>query len=320
MAHELTFQADGAAEMAYVGEKPWHGFGQEIPAGISVEDALKAARMEWQYIKTVAQFTNGSLHEFPGQNVVYRSDNNMPLSIVSDRYKLVQPKQTVEFFRDLISDAGFSIETLGSLKGGRRIWAMASTNIDGFVNPDDCVKAYLMLITSCDGSLATTAKFISTRVVCWNTQSIALKETGTEVKVRHSIEFNPVAVKQELGLLGREAFDSFLSRMRKLSTHKVDSARAEKLLSFAMPIPAGDVLIEETKGFKKIMSLFNGEAKGHGLPGVAGTAWGLLNATTEYVDHHVRAHNPENRFSSAHEGPGAALKADMEAILLEECN
>ena len=40
-----------------------------------------------------------------------------------------------------------------------------------------------------------------------------------------------------------------------------------------------------------------------------GTAWGWINACTEYADWHIRARSDENRFASAQWGPGAALKA-----------
>jgi len=39
-----------------------------------------------------------------------------------------------------------------------------------------------------------------------------------------------------------------------------------------------------------------------------GTAWGLLNAVTEYVDHEKRARSSEYRMDSAWFGQGAVIK------------
>ena len=35
----------------------------------------------------------GAIHAFPEQKVLYRSDNCMPLSVVSKRCQVVQPRQ-----------------------------------------------------------------------------------------------------------------------------------------------------------------------------------------------------------------------------------
>lgn len=318
MAHHLSLFGNNQAEMAYAGERPWHGLGQQVNANASLEEWLDQAHMQWSYKESVAQFTNGSLHEYPDFKVLYRSDNNQPLSVVSNRYKVVQPKQIVEFFRSLVEKEGFKIETLGSLKEGRRIWALANTNIENDVLGSDRLKAYLLLITSCDGSLATTAKFVSTRVVCWNTQAIALNhETGSAVKVRHNTVFNPQAVKEEMGLIGAKAFDHFLGNMRSLTKVTMTQDDAKGIVASLLPVSAGgEKDVSESKAFRKIMGLFNGEAKGAHLPGVGGTAWGLLNAVTEYTDHHVRSRSQENRFDSSMFGVGANMKEAAESTLL----
>jgi hypothetical protein len=56
------------------------------------------------------------------------------------------------------------------------------------------------------------------------------------------------------------------------------------------------------------MELFNGAGKGSTLETARETAFGWLNAVTEYADHHVRAHTDENRTASALWGQGDALK------------
>lgn len=320
MAHEMSFNAAGEAEMAYIGAKPWHGFGQEVNPNASLEEWMDAARMNWSINRAPVQFKNANsdlMCEYPDSHVLYRSDNGNALSVVSDRYKVVQPKDMIDFFRSLVENEGFNIETIGTLKEGRRIWALANTNIQNDVVGSDRLKAYVLLITSCDGSLATTAKFTSVRVVCWNTQAIALGEGGKEVKVRHNTIFNPDTVKGEMGLIGAKAFNQFLGKMRDLTKVKITQNDAISIVGSLLPKPVGEKEITQSKGFVQIMSLFNGTGKGSTLPGVQGTAWGLLNAMTEYVDHHARAHNPENRLHNQWFGKGAILKEATEQLLCE---
>lgn len=62
------------------------------------------------------------------------------------------------------------------------------------------------------------------------------------------------------------------------------------------------------RALKKVQSLYEGAGKGSTLASASGTAWGLLNAVTEYVDHERRAKSPEYRLDSAWFGQGANLK------------
>jgi hypothetical protein len=55
------------------------------------------------------------------------------------------------------------------------------------------------------------------------------------------------------------------------------------------------------------MELFNGQAIGAGIPGVAGTRWAMLNAVTELIDHE-RGRSNNTRMESAWFGTGAVLK------------
>ena len=104
MAHEITQRADGFNEMAFVGETPWHGLGQELQEGASIEQWQKAAGLDWTIESSPVRYEIGDQTgisiPYEGQNVLYRSDNKMPMSVVSNRYKPVQPAEVLEFFRD----------------------------------------------------------------------------------------------------------------------------------------------------------------------------------------------------------------------------
>ncbi len=42
--------------MAYAGQTPWHGLGQELPRGRPIEEWLKAARLDWELQRVPVQY------------------------------------------------------------------------------------------------------------------------------------------------------------------------------------------------------------------------------------------------------------------------
>jgi phage/plasmid-like protein (TIGR03299 family) len=185
--------------MAYVDAMPWHGLGNKLTANQPIEVWAQQSGLAFEIKEAPVRFMSesigslGTIMSFPEQKVLYRSDTKAPLSVVSERYKVVQPREILEFYRDLTEISGFELETAGVLKFGRKIWALAKTNQSATLKGNDIVNGYVLLATACDGTLATTAQFTSIRVVCNNTLAVALANGSGAVKVPHSTSFNPEA-------------------------------------------------------------------------------------------------------------------------------
>lgn len=312
MAHELTTRTNGYTEMAFVGELPWHGLGQELAQDASIEEWKVAAGFDWTIEQAPVQFAtpDGAVQPVESRFVQYRSDNNYPLGIVSQRYKPVQPEQVLEFFRDLVEESGFRLHTAGTLFGGKRLWALAETGRFGEVSKGDGVGGFLLLSTSADKSLATTARFTSVRVVCNNTLSMATENNQHCVSFSHSRAFDHDLMKAKLGA-AVQSFEGFMLMAQYLRKQKLEQAQA---IEFVRNIVLSNEQYsdpkynyEKNRGFAKIMSLFNEEAKGIELAGR--TKWGLVNAVTEYLDHHMPARTDDARLNSAWFGTGDAMKA-----------
>ena len=311
MAHELASSND----MAYVGETPWHGLGNKLPKNQPIEVWQKSAGMDFEIKQTDVLFNaaNGdgnllNLRSNPDATVLYRSDNNEPLSVVSKRYKVVQPKDVLGFYRDLVSVGGFELETAGILKGGKKLWALARTGQETLLPGLDKVKAYLLLATSCDGSLATTAQFTSVRVVCNNTLQMAVGDSKGAIRVPHSTTFDPAAVKQELGL-GMTAWEAFMASIKAMSNRPVNKFEAMNFLVTVLGNPTLPLNEQPNqKAIQTVYGLYSGEGRGSKLQSANGTAWGLVNGITEYVDTHRRARNQDYRLDSAWFGQGSQLK------------
>ena len=328
--------------MAYVGERPWHELGNQLPANQSIEVWAREASMDWTIRETPVRYVpeafagdgatrkDGATHEplpFEGQKVLYRSDTQTALSVVSNRYKVVQPRAVLEFYRDLTKVSGYELETAGVLKEGRKFWALAKTGKETVLKGGDLVKGYILLATSCDGTLATTATPTTIRVVCNNTLGMALNAADGAVKVPHNQVFDPRAVKEHLGIaVGR--WDEFMYSMKTMSERKVKEAEVERFLRKVVcldespvarvPAAVSSIQMVNTRALNQVKELFNGQARGASMASAKGTAWGLLNAVTQFVDHERRARSQDSRLDSAWFGAGASLKgrALTEALAL----
>lgn len=303
--------------MAYVGQEPWHGLGNKLAPQQPIEVWADRAGMNWSIESSEVRYVSGSsgigaIHAFPDQKVLYRSDTKAPLSVVSARYHVVQPREILEFYRDLTEVGGFKLETAGVLKEGRKFWALAKTGQTGMLKGKDHVKGYLLLATACDGTLATTAQFTSVRVVCNNTLAIALGDGTGVVKVPHRSQFDAAAVKRQLGI-AVSSWDAFMVRTKAMAERKVTDSAADtffrRVLTYTVTNPGErDGMTVNERAVRAVGELYAGRGKGAQLPSASGTAWGLLNSITEYVDHHRRARSDDHRRDAAWFGQGALIK------------
>src|SRR5690554_787683 len=301
-------------QMAYVGRTPWHGLGNQLAEQQPLEVWMQQAGLDWNIKESPVRFINsdkghlGEILSFEDQKVLYRSDTHAPLSVVSQRYQVVQPREVLEFYRDLTEKSGFELETAGSLKGGRKIWALAKTGQSGVIKGNDRTDAYVLLATACDGTMATTAQFTSVRVVCNNTLAVALNGRTQSVKVSHRSVFEPEAVKHQMGI-SVSAWDEFMYGLKTLSERKVKQPEVEMFMrSLFQPSPEQVEKKANERAMGKVLAMFEGEGRGSNLASSAGTAYGLLNAVTEFVDHERQARSTDNRLDSAWFGQGVVLK------------
>lgn len=310
--HEIDMTT-GRAAIAYAGATPWHNLGSQVNPGSSVEEWRKAGGLDWDAVRTEVIF-NGKNDEYafwPDKHVLYRSDTGKPLSVVSKDYQTVQPAHILEFFKELADKGDFQIETVGSLKEGRRIWALARVGENANVM-DDHVAPYLMLATSYDGSMATTAAFTAVRIVCNNTLQRALSNANGDhtVTIPHSAMFKADSVRQELGI-ALTSWDEFTIKANRMAARKVTDDEMDAYLLDIIEPPYGKTYtagqVRNSKGYQRIVGLFKGGQLGSGQDAINGTAWGLLQATTQYVDHE-QGRLPDNRLDKAWFGAGAKFK------------
>lgn len=322
MAHEIVFdESRGINPIAFVGETPWHGLGQQLQPGAPLTEWAVAAGMDFGIEGAPVLYLDdkGLLRGFEGRQILRRNDNQAPLSIVSDSYKVVQPAEILDFFSTLVDAAGFRMNTAGVLFAGKKYWALAELGESARIKGQDRIDGYLLLATACDGTLATTAMFTSVRVVCNNTLSFAVQdaEAGNarrHLKVPHSRQFDADVVKAELGL-AQGSWNTFVDAANVLSDRKVGDREAlEWLVRVFGKVKEGEEITDEVleaqdaRTIKSVFELYKGRGKGSGLVSADGTAWGLVNAVTEWADSSRKTKSLDHRLDSAWFGTTANIK------------
>jgi phage/plasmid-like protein (TIGR03299 family) len=321
--HELHI-TNGRAAMAYTGEKPWHGLGQNLSPDADLDTWIREAGFDWEVKRSAIKY---DFQDEEGQIIdtrtvskrfaLYRSDTGDALSVMSSNFHITQPRDVMEFFRDLIELAGFKMETAGMLRGGATYWALARVGDHFDVGGGDIVLPRLLLATACDGTLSNTGKFCTERVVCANTLSVALDERTHSVRIPHSTKFNPERFKRDLGLLSG-SWERFKKTATDLSKRKVSKEEATRYFVNVFYKDEDEIDVEAKRPMLDLVTKIYLEGIGQNVKTAQGTAWGLLNAVTRWADHERKAASRDTRMQSSWFGSAARTKdfALDEAIAL----
>ena len=300
--------------------KPW-----EYSGAVKVEncktaaDVMSAANLDFEVAKCelIAKMPTNSIAEhegfvFNGDNYVkcpnayatYRTDYNIPLGIVKERYTPVQNIEAFSFFDDCIGKDRAIWQTAGFFGNGERIFVSAKLPNDILVNGDP-VENYLVFTNSHDGSTGVKILFTPIRVVCQNTLNAAIKTSTNFVSFRHtsSVHDNINVAKEILGIC-KEKVQFVKEQFNFLANKHISDENAMKLFGDVILtdkeksdiIATGhniqqiitrnyDAIYDANISMKKVNTLSemnNYYYVGAGQREVLGTAWGVLNAVSGY--------------------------------------
>lgn len=335
MAHEML---SNDHMMSANNIRPWHGLGTVLVGLATASEALKAAKLDWTVKREPICLASDPNKIIVGSVANVRSDDGSILGIVSEGYKILQNIEAFQVFDAITKDPDAAIyETAGSMFGGSVTYITAK--IPGLIQVgpkgnNDVSEKFLLVANTHDGSGAFRVKLVSTRVVCNNTLTAALREHGKTYSVRHTakIQDGVNEATKILGLANAE-FDEMGAAWNAMYKVKVDDAEVKAMLERSFEKPAAakkrakqaidqaaqarmDALglndDKETEANKRairaIMEIYMTGASSAersvlpdtGMKGIEGTAWGALNAVT-YFTNHVRQSRVDKRTSNSRE-------------------
>jgi len=313
MSHEIT-STDGIAYRLSEGD-PWHGLGVGLPDDATLEDYAEGAGLRWR-IKTAPVFAtlDDGTHVDVPRKVMYRSDTKQVLDVIGPEYVPAQPDEVLEFFRDYLASGDMTMTTVGSLKAGRYVWAQANLRKGFTLAGGDTVDGRLLIANPNQYGRGLIVKLVMTRVVCANTIRFALTENGRQIVLAHNRTFDKEArddAARRFGLAA-DAFENLKHEAEAFAATRIaDEADVTRVLAATWKVPLtedGEVLMRKSRQVKRCRELYDGAGIGASLPSAAGTAWGLLNAVTQYVDHEMGRGQEADRAAASMFGDGDKIK------------
>ena len=302
--------------------KPWTYRGSvNVENCKTAAEVMSAAGLDWNvakcelvakmpthdiYAKEKDSFIMGdSMYKIcPNAFATYRTDYNIPLGIVKERYTPVQNIEAFTFFDGAIGKDKAIWQTAGFFGNGERIFVSAKLPKNIFVNGDP-VENYLVFTTSHDGSSGVKILFTPIRVVCENTLNAAIASSTNYVSFRHtkSVHGNLDIAAEILGICETRivALQEQFNIMRKtqISDDKAQQIFANVILTedeqFRIKQTGhtiGQIITRDWRAIndsqvsmKKVNTLSeinNYYFNGIGQKGILGSAWGVYNAITGY--------------------------------------
>ena len=339
MSHEVE-------TMAWTGNKPWHGLGVEVNPNLTPLEMQEAAQLDWTVSKRPSYTLDSPVWSedvgiIQAENTfhIVRDSDNRILSHCGRDYLPIQNKDVFEFFKRFTEAGHMTMETAGSLKDGGEIWGLAKISEDFELAGDDLIKGYLLINQPHIVGKSMTVKLTPIRVVCNNTLTMALGQSGTaSFRMPHVKEFGNDVIQAAENALGLSAAamtefrdnSIILSKAKAKHSDVLDYVgeiyqptmiaeyRKEQLLrESGKALGMQEPLKEKLNKFPSLVVEALEHSPGANLKSAKGTWWGALNAVT-YVEDHLRESQTEgNALHSAWFGAAANRKSKALALAMK---
>ena len=279
MAHEVEnmFYVSNEENGRFV---PWHGLGVAVDECLTSADALKVAGLDWK-VDARPVFTDNGI-KIPGYVANTRDSDNSVLGIVSDKYKIVQNVDAFAFTDSLIG-GDCRYETAGSLRNGKSTFMLAKLPEKKILGDD--FGNYICFTNTHDGTGAVKVCMTPIRVVCNNTLNLALNTSKRIWTCKHMGRMEDKLHEAEVTLgLAEEYMDNLNIVAERLANVSLSDDEIRAIV--AEMFPMNDDSPERTKAnMQKAKTEFMVAYYMPDIEKFRNTAWGLLNATSDWMSH-----------------------------------
>jgi phage/plasmid-like protein (TIGR03299 family) len=282
----------------------WHRLGTVLPDRFDAAQAMNHAKLGgWRVRKEALQTTvltadGVSTLDVPEQFATVRTNpvTGRPdvLGVVGRGYTPIQNEEHAALLDALVDESGAHFETAGSLRGGRQVFLTMKLPTTMQIGGVDPVDLYLVACNSHDGTSAFRLLVSPIRVVCANTQAIAIRRAQSSFSIRHTSGASGQIeqARQALGLTFKYA-ETFQAQADAMIAQAMTDRQFRELIDAVWHVDdkadtsakAGPSKRSQTIAANRRAVLVDLWRSSPTAEAIRGTAWGAYQAITEYTDH-----------------------------------
>jgi phage/plasmid-like protein (TIGR03299 family) len=297
--------------MFSVREMPWHREGTilaDYPG--SWAEARTLAGLDWDPITTqVYALADLDVDGTPcyepieGWKCIARSDTGAVLSLNRDTYTVIDHCEMGEIVEAVLAQPNVKWETAGVLDGGRAVWCLALLDEPVTLPGDDSpTLPYLAITNRHDGTAACALRATAVRIVCANTFRAAELEgerIGATFSFIHKSSWRSRIEEARRAVTGaRTEMRRYTELAQQLLDMPITPWQRELFVTEFIPMPpAGLITDRVARNVEEVRQALRLIFESKTTEQVAGTAYVLMQAAGEYLDHVRTARSWETRLN-----------------------
>lgn len=259
----------------------WDRIGSDVTRCSNMEQVLRTSGLDYEVVKEPVFLDIDKGIVVPNRFATVNSNGKI-YDVVSDKFEVIQNRDAFDFVNYMGADLTF--EKAGETAGGMVyiIGKLPEVDILG-----DAFVPHVIFRNGFSGKYKITAAICPLRVVCQNQFNVSFRETGNTVTIRHVANAN--AKLQEAREVLKKSAD-FMETLRKQAEiyagTKLSSRVLENVMEYMFPTEG----LDDMNAFKRnrivtardaFMKAYNHDDNAN----FRGTAWGIINAYTDYITH-----------------------------------
>ena len=274
----------------------WHSIGKSVEECKDLEGVLLHSGLDYEVVKRpIYTYVDGltpHYAEIPNRFITTREEDGHIYDVVSDKFEIVQNREAFDFVNYMGEDLQF--RKAGETENGMVyiIGQLPEVDILG-----DSFAPYVIFRNGFTGKIKITAAICPLRIVCQNQFNFAFKNTQNSTTIRHVRNaHDKLEEAREVLKLTADYMNELNSMAQQYAGIKLCSTDLDHVLDNMFPIVDPEHMnafkrhqLEEQREKFKRAYLADDNAN------FRGTAWGLINAYTDFITHKAPQGKAETR-------------------------